>query len=145
MKKFLLILLVFVSTVVAKAQVYGEFSCKDPDAWFDTEIYFVAINQFAINGYPQNISNVTFCVDGEDYYNLPYWQYGSFIQIDGSKMKKGTTVAMYVNNQYIYQWECPSSNPSFSERMWDKYKLKVYAGTVKGTLKGIAKLLKHIR
>lgn len=145
MKKFLLILLVVVSTVVAKAQVFGEFSCKDPDAWFDTEIYFVATNEFVYNGYPQNIRNVAFCVDGEDWYNLPFWQYGTFIQIDGSKMSKGSVVSMFVDNHYMCQWECTSAKPSFSERMWDKYKFKVYGGAAKGTIKGIIKLMKYIR
>ena len=46
MKKVLLFVLICLSTLNMKAQILGAFDCKDPDAWFDKEIYFIAQNNF---------------------------------------------------------------------------------------------------
>lgn len=113
MKKLLLFVFLCLSTLNTKAQVNGAFDCKDPKAWFNKEIYFVAQNNVVSYGYGQNLANVSFVVDGKYLYTMNgYWLYGSYIVIDDIKMDKGTVVNMYIGNQLVSRWTCDQSNPS---------------------------------
>lgn len=123
MKKFLLLVFLCLGTLNMKAQVYGAFDCKDPKAWFDKEIYFVAQNNVVSYGYGQNLANVSFVVDGKYLYTMNgYWQYGSYIRIDDVKMDKGTVVNMYLGNQQVASWTCNQSNPSILQTALSAYR-----------------------
>lgn len=141
MKKIVFSLLVLFSAICANAQIYGTFGCKDPDAWFDKEIYFVAYNGFVYYGYGQNLQNVQFRVNGKDWYTVAYWQYGTYATLEDAELEKGSTVEMYMNNQRIGYWVCSESQPSLTGKIWDEYKKKI----VKGGLSGIVKILKYLK
>lgn len=137
-KLILLIFVAFFATII-RAQVDAGFDSKDSDAWFDKEIYFLAYNNYVAYGYGQPIYNAAFVVDGKDtYYVNGVWGYGQSVVIDGTKMDKGTTVALYVNGQHVKSWVCNESNPSIAKtsfRLYKDYRM----------LKRIIKLAKKIR
>ena len=105
----------------------------DPKAWFDKEIYFVAYNGWTVTdyygrSYGQDVYNPVFVVNGKDYYYMTngVWSYGSSVTIDGTKMDKGSTVSLYVNNQLVHTWTCTESQPSIAEtsfRLYSDYRM----------------------
>lgn len=141
MKKFLFSLLVFLFTICADAQIYGSFECKDPDAWFDKEICFVAYNGYVYYGYGQNLQNVQFRVNGKDWYTVAYWRYGTYATLENADLEKGSSVEMYINNQRVGYWVCNESQPSLVGKIWDKYKKKI----VKGGVSGIIKIIRLVK
>ena len=118
---------------LVKAQIYAGYGCKDPDAWFDKEIYFVATNEYG------DLSNVNFLVNRQDNYYIENWKYGETIQIDKSSMKKGSSVELYVNGKYVDSWYCSEDKPSLTEKIWDNYNRSIIKGSVKLLLKIIRK------
>lgn len=111
--KILFSVIAFVCTISANAQFYGTFGYGDPDAWFDKEIYFTCKNEYSAYGYGQNLSNVSIVINEETQYNLSgIWGYGTYLYVGkeiGIELSGGDTVAVYVGNQYIDSWTCPSS------------------------------------
>lgn len=139
MKKLLLFVLLSLSTIYLKAQVQGAFDCKDPNAWVDKEIYFVAQNNYVYYGYGQNLANVSFVVNDKYIYTINgYWYYGNYIVIDDVKMDKGTVVSMYIGNQCVSTWTCNQSSPSILSTALSAYRDYRIA-------KRVIKLLKKIR
>lgn len=144
LRKIIVSVVCLLSVCSMHAQFNGGFDCKDPDAWFDTEIFFICQNACVYYGYPQNVQNAAFLVNDEDWYTIDNWQYGTYVTItDG--LKKNSTVALYINNQYITTWTCYSATPSLTGRLWDKYNKDIKKGIVKGVVKGVFKLAKYLK
>lgn len=122
MKKRFLIIFFSFCALFSRAQVSGGFNCADPNAWFDKEIYFVAYNGM-INywGYGMNLSNVQLCVNGEKWFYLRTWNYGTYATLKDCGLEKGSVVKMYVNGQYYAQWVCNESQPSLSSVFYRAY------------------------
>lgn len=147
MKKIILLFMFALNILFVNAQIAGGFGCADPDAWFDKEIYFWCKNN-ATNyyGYGLNLSSVSLVVNGEDQYDVDgFWQYGTYLFLDASnniEFEKGSTVAIYVNGQYIDSWRCPTSNPTTTDVIMHAFKKKPRG---KMNLNGVLKILKKIK
>lgn len=148
MKKITLLFVLAFYTLSMNAQrIDGGFGCGDPDAWFDKEIFFWCENN-ATNyyGYGLNLSNVSLVVNGEDQYDVNgIWQYGTRLILDASneiKFEKGSTVAIYVNGQFIQSWTCDQNNPTATDVIMRAYEEKPKG---KVNLSGVLKILKKIK
>ena len=142
-----ILLLFMLFSLGSSAQFSGGFGCGDPDAWFDKEIYFYCQNQ-ATNyyGYPINLQNVSFVINGELQLDLSgVWGYGDYIIIgkdNGVKLEKGSMVSVLVNGQFYGPWICSESNPTALEIAKRAYKKKP-RGRV--DVKGVLKILRKIK
>lgn len=122
MKRIMLLLIVIIYAITSRAQIQGGFNCRDPKAFFDKEIYFVAYNGWTVTDYygrtyGQDVYNPVFVVNGKDTYTMTngVWSYGSSVTIEGTKLDKGSTVSLYINNRLIQTWTCRESQPSIAE------------------------------
>lgn len=139
LKRSALVVFFTLTAMLSNAQIIGGFNSKDPKAWFDKEIYFIAYNNVVAYGYGQPIYNATFVVNGKDtYFVKGVWEYGQSVAIDGTKMKKGSIVELFINGQYVSQWVCEDSTPSIAATSWSLF--RDYR-----ILKRVIKLMKKVR
>lgn len=155
MKKLVLIFALMISFCAnMKAQFYGGFGADDPDAWFDTEIYFYCQNNmvnYNMWGYQYgvNLTNVQLIINGQYRVDIDgWWNYGDWIFLTkgaGYEFDKGSTVALYVNGYYQGSWTCTSSNPTVVDAVLrakreHRYLFKMGTSTVGKLLKVLRKV-----
>lgn len=144
-KVFLFLIGVSCSLMLNAQQIVGGFACADPDAWFNKEIFFAVQNNCRdYYGWPMILTNVEFCVNGENWYKVDFWEYGKVVRIE-DEMKKGTVVTMYYNGQYYYSWQCTEAEPALPEALLGICEGWVKRRTLKAIGKKAIKIIKKVK
>lgn len=140
MKKVLLVVLLVLSVISAKAQFAGGFYENDPNAWFDKEPVFACQNNYAYGGWGQNLQNVCVVINNKDVYTFPYvWEYGAVIVLskdNGFSFSSGDRVSLYCGQNCIGTWTYNSS----SALSWRHVKFKGAGRYIKQAWKYIKKI-----